>query len=250
MPTVTSIRCGHCKGSHDSVSAVKACSGGTVPTSPQASTQSAATASQPVPGAAPATAKQVAFVTKLAGERQAPPANEAGSTFPHVERLEDLLGGHKFVSKAEASKVIEWLLALPKAATAPTATEANPYLAIAKKGDVHIVDGTYYRIHVGQNSGRAYACEAVVTTPAVWGDDGKLVKPGVVRWDRAKGMIFKLTEATFATAAQAHAFAMLAGRCCFCSHAIDTPESTTVGYGPVCAAKYGLPWGDTVQAVG
>lgn len=33
------------------------------------------------------------------------------------------------------------------------------------------------------------------------------------------------------------------GACCFCSRQLDTRESLAVGYGPVCADKYGLPWG-------
>lgn len=33
------------------------------------------------------------------------------------------------------------------------------------------------------------------------------------------------------------------GHCCFCSRQLDTKESLAVGYGPVCADKYSLPWG-------
>jgi hypothetical protein len=33
------------------------------------------------------------------------------------------------------------------------------------------------------------------------------------------------------------------GGCCFCSLPLTTEESTTVGYGPVCAKNWGLPWG-------
>jgi hypothetical protein len=31
--------------------------------------------------------------------------------------------------------------------------------------------------------------------------------------------------------------------CCFCNIKITTDESKAVGYGPDCAARYGLPWG-------
>lgn len=37
--------------------------------------------------------------------------------------------------------------------------------------------------------------------------------------------------------------AKLTGRCCFCHTALKRDESTDVGYGPICAARYGLPWG-------
>jgi hypothetical protein len=38
------------------------------------------------------------------------------------------------------------------------------------------------------------------------------------------------------------------GTCCYCSTALSTAESRTAGYGPICAAKHGLPWGDTTAA--
>jgi len=36
--------------------------------------------------------------------------------------------------------------------------------------------------------------------------------------------------------------------CMFCKKALDTKESTAVGYGPVCADNYGLPWGHVKEA--
>lgn len=116
-----------------------------------------------------------------------------------------------------------------------------------KKGDVHVIDGTYYRIHVAQRTGRPYAARAVITARAVWDvdDDGDrvLIEAGEITWEYAKGMIFRLSTSTMATAEQSAAFGEMVGRCCYCSHAIDTPESVQAGYGPVCASKYGLPWG-------
>jgi len=35
----------------------------------------------------------------------------------------------------------------------------------------------------------------------------------------------------------------VSGACCFCNTKITTDESVTVGYGPVCAKNFGLPWG-------
>jgi hypothetical protein len=35
----------------------------------------------------------------------------------------------------------------------------------------------------------------------------------------------------------------LTGRCCFCNRTLDDERSTAVGYGPVCAKHFGLPWG-------
>lgn len=37
---------------------------------------------------------------------------------------------------------------------------------------------------------------------------------------------------------------LLTGNCCFCRKELTTGESLTAGYGPVCADKFGLPWGE------
>ena len=34
------------------------------------------------------------------------------------------------------------------------------------------------------------------------------------------------------------------GQCCFCGRGLDDARSVAVGYGPVCADKFGLPWGE------
>jgi hypothetical protein len=34
------------------------------------------------------------------------------------------------------------------------------------------------------------------------------------------------------------------GSCCFCHRSLSDSRSLAVGYGPECASKYGLPWGD------
>lgn len=38
------------------------------------------------------------------------------------------------------------------------------------------------------------------------------------------------------------------GSCCFCRRDLSDARSRSVGYGPDCAAKYALPWGDTSAA--
>ena len=38
-------------------------------------------------------------------------------------------------------------------------------------------------------------------------------------------------------------FGKLGGRCCFCNSSLSDLKSTDVGYGPICAQKWGLPWG-------
>jgi hypothetical protein len=40
-------------------------------------------------------------------------------------------------------------------------------------------------------------------------------------------------------------YGRLHGACCFCRKALSDERSTAVGYGPICADHFGLPWGDT-----
>ena len=39
---------------------------------------------------------------------------------------------------------------------------------------------------------------------------------------------------------------MLTGNCCFCAAGLHDHRSTAVGYGPVCAKRYSLPWSEEV----
>jgi len=43
------------------------------------------------------------------------------------------------------------------------------------------------------------------------------------------------------------AFSLEGSVCCFCGRELDTAESISVGYGPVCADKHGLPWGEVAE---
>lgn len=38
-------------------------------------------------------------------------------------------------------------------------------------------------------------------------------------------------------------FGHLTGSCCFCGRELTDERSTTIGYGPICAKHFGLPWG-------
>lgn len=42
----------------------------------------------------------------------------------------------------------------------------------------------------------------------------------------------------------AKAYGHLVGSCAFCGRRLDDQRSVGVGYGPICAEKYGLPWGE------
>jgi hypothetical protein len=43
--------------------------------------------------------------------------------------------------------------------------------------------------------------------------------------------------------------AKITGACSFCSRKLTDERSVAVGYGAICAEKYGLPWGESSKAV-
>lgn len=59
------------------------------------------------------------------------------------------------------------------------------------------------------------------------------------------GDVFQALEAFAANPAeQAAAYGRATGNCCFCSRQLTDARSVTVGYGPICADKWCLPWGE------
>lgn len=81
--------------------------------------------------------------------------------------------------------------------------------------------------------------------------DGELT---LARWlngeshqDVRDALIAQLRRLAAEPAKVAGEYARYSGQCCFCRKAIgegDDPRSREVGYGPVCAERYGLPWGE------
>jgi hypothetical protein len=53
----------------------------------------------------------------------------------------------------------------------------------------------------------------------------------------------KLRAFSEAPAAVAAEYGRLNGACCFCGLKLEDERSVAVGYGPVCAKNWGLPWG-------
>lgn len=62
----------------------------------------------------------------------------------------------------------------------------------------------------------------------------------------------EIVSALVTFAADPSAFAaqhgVATGCCMFCGRELETAESRSVGYGPICADRFGLPWGDTTVA--
>lgn len=192
------------------------------------------------------TERQVKYVRDLLAERVGNPDAEALRSGLNAMQQSGGLN-RRFVSACiDALLKIE---STPKApAPAPAAAAPAPEPFETKKGDIHVVGDKFVRVHVSQGNGYPYACVADIIREAIW-DGDTLVEPGEVEWTKVTGLIRRLDATTKAAPEQAMQFARLAGRCIYCSRAIDTPESTKVGYGPVCARKYNLPWGETTEVV-
>lgn len=241
------IKCGKCGSIHASVSDVKACYGSATstpkPTGAAKATQVPAKASSatatPTSGAG-ATIKQCGFVAKLGTERDVPAANSGTDPFPYVERYMDCLERHaalladsddpKWVTTKEASKVIDWLLALPKVAKAKGAKGGGetPELedGVYKHGET--IYKVYHTVH-GQN---VQVAKRLVVTEA----DGKFTAEFVYE---GKKPLYSLTPEMHLSEEEAAEFGKVYGFCINCARTLTKEESIHVGYGKICAGHNG-----------
>lgn len=93
-------------------------------------------------------------------------------------------------------------------------------------GDLRVTDGGTF--HDGRYFGR-------ITRAGAW-------IPGR---DSSTPVLAVLVAMAADPAATAAAYGRQSGACCFCGRPLDDGRSVAVGYGPVCADKFGLPWGGT-----
>lgn len=76
---------------------------------------------------------------------------------------------------------------------------------------------------------------------------GKINPDGVYKPNHVPKNLQDLLDSLHALAANPAKVAAeqgtLLGRCCFCMKNLKHPDSIAMGYGPICADAYGLPWG-------
>jgi len=116
------------------------------------------------------------------------------------------------------------------------ATEDGARVVLTLAGGMSKRPGT-----VNVTDGRAFGENTWYGRVAV---DGA-VEPGRDMTPEVRALLDRLADDPARVAGQ-HGVAT--GRCCFCGRELSTRESRTVGYGPDCAGKYGLPWGETGAA--
>lgn len=63
------------------------------------------------------------------------------------------------------------------------------------------------------------------------------------------GLVEALAAFAANPTAAALAYGQATGVCCFCARALTDARSVEVGYGPICASRWGLPWGVACEEV-
>ena len=73
---------------------------------------------------------------------------------------------------------------------------------------------------------------------------GRIDKDGIFHVSTADSSVSALLARLSDNPANvASEYGRLTGQCCFCGLALKDARSTAVGYGPICADKFGLAWG-------
>jgi hypothetical protein len=77
-----------------------------------------------------------------------------------------------------------------------------------------------------------------ITTKGAWQPSRKIEAPAAQSVEAA--LSFFNENPAAAAADYGHQF----GSCCFCRRELTDERSVSVGYGPICAGNFGLPWGE------
>ena len=153
------------------------------------------------------TAVQVAWLHKLATDLKTP---EAVESYPRTAQL--------LWSAAQAGKAFPKLKLTTKPLSGMAPVEYQLKLRVS--GEIVILHGDSYagRLDVEARAFLTKSHEAEVRA--------------------------LLTSIEADPAKYAHQHGVATGKCLFCGRGLSTKESRSVGYGPDCAEKVGLPWGE------
>lgn len=94
-----------------------------------------------------------------------------------------------------------------------------------------------------------YTGQIIVTDERPYGSNtyfGRVDTSGnfIPAWANSPAVSSLLLRLSADPAGVASEYGRLTGHCCFCSLPLTDARSTAVGYGPICAGKFGLPWGE------
>jgi Family of unknown function (DUF6011) len=163
------------------------------------------------PPEAPATEKQIAFIKSLLEQRQF--TEEVAA---HIAALV----AADTMTKSEASKRIEWMLAQPKSEKPKTAYGPPP------PEGMHKVEGKIFKVYKTRN-GHVVAAE-LREIDGAWGFEYQ-----------GKRGLKGLSDSTRMPAEEAKAFGKTYGICVRCAAQLTDERSIFAGYGPVCAKNEG-----------
>jgi hypothetical protein len=109
---------------------------------------------------------------------------------------------------------------------------------------LQMADGTPVKLALAGAASR-YAGSIMVSSPTFGGAYYGRVTDGAffAGRDSSEGLQDLLTAMSNDPERTAAAYGHMTGACCFCSRTLTDERSTSVGYGPVCAARFGLQWG-------
>lgn len=148
----------------------------------------------------------------------------------------------------------------PTATAAPTFSRINELFAKAG-GRAAIVfrtsHGLEFRLSVAgeraQQPGSVNVTDAGTSFESrVWygriGLDGRWQPSRKVQASEQGAVEAALAQFNADPAAAAAEYGHAVGSCCFCRRELTDERSVSVGYGPICAERFGLPWGEVPGA--
>jgi hypothetical protein len=148
----------------------------------------------------PASPRQISYIRTLADERG----------YDLAERKPEAL------TVREASELIEFLLALPRA------SRVSFSVAELEVGMYRLDNGDIYRVQRSRESGRLYAKKLD------WANN---------RFEFASGAMRLITADDRMSLADAKAWGVETGVCCVCGAFLTDARSVSAGIGPVCAGR-------------
>ncbi|WP_374312484.1 DUF6011 domain-containing protein [Dongia sp.] len=78
---------------------------------------------------------------------------------------------------------------------------------------------------------------------------GKVSEVGTYYGHSGDGVLAAIQALAADPASAAAAHGHTTGNCCFCARLLSDPTSVEVGYGPICAERFGLPHGTVAKAI-
>lgn len=207
----------------------------------------------------PASAKQIAFIKRLNDERTIPEGGtDDESAFLWERNFDAANDPSKFVSSSEASKVIGWLLNLPRqeAATDEDAIEGKVLRpgslvlaqgnreAMEKAQGVYQLDGQVYVVKMNKARTNIY-CKHLIDSPDRMTEAGTTIP---FEMEYAPGIVAKLAESDRMLLADARAIMTRYGRCLYCARSLKAAKSVARMVGPVCAKRFRVTMADQQAA--